>query len=148
MSCHMYKASQRITKHLPDSHIHHILLFLHIKTKQQKKKAQCDHSKCQRGDVCVFIYSSHLVYEWTTAWLRRPAHILRNQPTTGYLPVQMCSQCTLSSAVDRELMLLHGVPENMEEGRLGVTHTQGSTHGDVGIISFFLSPLNEKWVFN
>lgn len=62
------------------------------------KTAQCDHWKCRQGDVCVFIYSSHLGYEWTTSRLPRPAHILRNQPTTGYLPVRMCSQCTLSAA--------------------------------------------------
>lgn len=51
-----------------------------------------------------------------------------DQPTTGPLPVQMCSQCTLCSAVDRGLMLLSGVPENTERGSAGVTHSRGSTY--------------------
>lgn len=78
------------------------------------KTAQCDLWKRGQGDVCVLIYSSHLVYEWTTTRLQRPAHILRNRPTTGCLPVKMCSQCTLYSTVDQELVLLSGMSENME----------------------------------
>lgn len=88
------------------------------------KTVQYDLWKRGQGDVCVLIYSSHLVYEWTTTGLQRPAHILRNRPTTGCLPVKMCSQCTLYSTVDHELVLLSGMSENMErKDSLGIIQT-------------------------